>query len=257
MNNGNTNIIAKSDAVIAENSFSAIMKVLSELTKFRITMLVSFTTGLGYILAAEHISIALFFPILGIFLLACASSCLNHYQERDTDALMERTKYRPIPSGRIEPVNVLFVSLFLLIAGTVVLLTATNFLTFLVGIFTFVWYNGIYTPLKKVSAFAIIPGSLVGALPPVAGWVAAGGYLFDSSGPQVHVTLPNSKVRVVIPTVKYNLAVKQGFPHHSLIPEIRISPTVEDMVKGNDRVLQYAIDSITSHRMLQTRPAIR
>jgi len=174
------NIISKPEAVIAENSFSAILKVFSELTKFRITMLVSFTTGLGYILATEHISPALFYPILGIFLLACASSSLNHYQERDTDALMDRTKHRPIPSGRIEPLNVLFITFFLLIAGSVVLLTTTNFLTFLIGIFTFVWYNGIYTPLKKLSAFAIIPGSLVGALPPVAGWVAAGGYLFDS-----------------------------------------------------------------------------
>lgn len=180
MKSSNINIISKPDAVIAENSFSAILKVFSELTKFRITMLVSFTTGLGYILAAEHVTLALFFPIFGIFLLACASSCLNHYQERDTDAMMERTKHRPIPSGRIEPMNVLFLTAFLLIAGSVVLLTTTNFLTFLIGIFTFVWYNGIYTPLKKVSAFAIIPGSLVGALPPVAGWVAAGGFLFDS-----------------------------------------------------------------------------
>lgn len=180
MSRSSTNIISKPEAVIAGNSLSASLKVFSELTKFRITVLVSFTTGLGYILAAEHISFGLFCPILGIFLLACASSCLNHYQERDTDALMDRTKLRPIPSGRVEPLNVLFLALFLLIAGSVVLLTTTNFLTFLIGIFTFVWYNGIYTPLKKLSAFAIIPGSLVGALPPVAGWVAAGGYLFDS-----------------------------------------------------------------------------
>src|SRR5437762_3588116 len=115
MKNSNINIISKPEAITAENSFSGIFKVFSELTKFRITMLVSFTTGLGYILAAEQITFTLFYSILGIFLLACASSSLNHYQERDTDALMDRTKNRPIPSGRIEPMNVLFLTFFLLL----------------------------------------------------------------------------------------------------------------------------------------------
>ena len=63
--------------------------------------------------------------------------------------------------------------------GSIVLLLKTSLLTLEIGLFTFAWYNLIYTPLKKISAWAIIPGSLVGALPPMAGWVAAGGYLFD------------------------------------------------------------------------------
>jgi len=176
LNHINTNIIAKEEGY----SLSAYIKIFSELIKFRITALVSFTTGLGYILAAHKISFALFYPIIGIFLLACASSALNHYQEAETDAMMDRTKFRPIPSGRIERANVLYLSLILLLAGSLFLLAETNFLTFLIGIFTFFWYNGIYTPMKKVSAFAIIPGALVGALPPVAGWTAAGGNLFDS-----------------------------------------------------------------------------
>lgn len=163
------------------HTLSGVMKIFTDLIKFRITALVSFTTGLGYILAASEIHFTLFYVIAGIFLLAAASSSLNHWQERNTDALMERTKNRPIPSGKINPSMALYVSFGLLLTGSAVLLLTTNVTTFLVGLFTFVWYNGIYTPLKMKSPFAIIPGAIVGALPPVAGWTAGGGELLNPS----------------------------------------------------------------------------
>jgi protoheme IX farnesyltransferase len=119
------------------------------------------------------------YPIAGIFLLACSASALNHYQERATDSLMKRTSSRPIPSGRIEASTVLIISVLLLMAGTAILAEKTNLLTLGIGYLTFLWYNGIYTPLKKMTAWAIIPGSLVGALPPIAGWTAAGGSISD------------------------------------------------------------------------------
>lgn len=155
------------------------LKVFLEIIKFRITVLVTFTTGLGYILAADKISFALFYPITGIFLLACAASALNHYQERETDSLMKRTMRRPIPSGRVEPQTVLVIAGVLLFTGSAELLITTNLLTLCIGLATFLWYNAVYTPLKKKTAWAIIPGSLVGALPPIAGWTAAGGSLGD------------------------------------------------------------------------------
>src|SRR4030095_1425390 len=155
------------------------IKIFSELIKFRITILVSFTTGLGYILGAKDVGLTLFGVVGGIFLLAAASSALNHWQERDTDALMHRTRFRPIPSGKIEPAGVLMIAVFLLILGSFVLAVTTNLTTLLVGLVTFVWYNGVYTPLKKKSAFAILPGAIVGALPPIAGWAAAGVDIFD------------------------------------------------------------------------------
>ena len=155
------------------------IKIFFEVIKFKITVLVSFTTGLGYILASQNISFGLFYPITGIFLLACSASALNHYQERETDRLMMRTKKRPIPSGKVTPSTVLIISAVIFFIGAIELLLTTNVLTLAIGIMTFIWYNGIYTPLKKKTAWAIIPGSLVGALPPLAGWTAAGGNLFD------------------------------------------------------------------------------
>jgi protoheme IX farnesyltransferase len=93
--------------------------------------------------------------------------------------MMDRTKNRPIPSGKISRNNVLVISISLLVAGTAILFFKTNFGTLFTGLLTFYWYNAVYTPLKKKTALAIVPGSLVGALPPVAGWLAAGGNLLD------------------------------------------------------------------------------
>lgn len=147
--------------------------------KLRITILVSFTTTLGYILAADDLSAFSGWPILGIFLLACGAAALNHYQERDRDELMDRTRNRPIPSGTASPASVMGITLFFFAAGTFALYFGSNVTTLIVGLFTFFWYNAVYTPLKKLMALAIIPGSLVGALPPIAGWTAAGGSLTD------------------------------------------------------------------------------
>ncbi len=155
------------------------LKILTEVIKLRITVLVSFTTTLGYILASENLSSFSAYPVIGIFLLACGAAALNHFQERDRDYLMERTKNRPLPSGEVSPLSVLLITAFFLISGSLILYFGSNVTTLLIGLLTFFWYNAVYTPLKKVTALAIIPGSLVGALPPIAGWTAAGGELFD------------------------------------------------------------------------------
>jgi len=118
-------------------------------------------------------------PTIGILFLACGSASSNHFQERKSDALMDRTKNRPIPSGRISASSVLKISSALVIAGSLLLLIGSGVLALAFGLLNLVWYNGIYTPLKKVSPLAIVPGSLVGAIPPLVGWIAGGGYLFD------------------------------------------------------------------------------
>jgi heme o synthase len=155
------------------------INVFFELIKIRITILVSFTTALGYFLASGNPGFGFIFPVAGIFLLACSSAALNQYQEQKTDILMERTKNRPIPSGKISGISVLVISLILLLAGSALLFFGANVPALLTGLLTYLWYNGLYTPLKKKTALAIIPGSLVGALPPIAGWLAAGGSITD------------------------------------------------------------------------------
>lgn len=137
------------------------------------------TTSFGYILASGGISLGLILPTLGILLLACSSAVLNHYQERDTDAKMERTKSRPIPAKLISEKEVLILFTLLFLSGFLILLIASGLLPALLGLLALFWYNGVYTPLKKRTALAIIPGSLIGAIPPVVGWVAGGGNIFD------------------------------------------------------------------------------
>lgn len=154
-------------------------KILAEVTKLRITIFVTITTMFGYIAVTNSIDTKILLPTIGILLLACGSAALNHFQERKTDAMMDRTKNRPIPSGKISASSVLTLSLSLILLGSVLIFMGSGWLALSFGLLNLIWYNGVYTPLKRISPLAIIPGSLVGAIPPIVGWVAGGGYLFD------------------------------------------------------------------------------
>lgn len=160
------------------------IKILSELTKYKITSFVTVTTAFGYIAAVGHLDTDIIFVLMGVLFLAFGSAALNHYQEKDFDVKMDRTKSRPIPSGRILSSTVLIISILLVAIGSIILLTFTNLLALALGLLNLIWYNFIYTYLKRKTPFAIVPGSLVGAIPPAIGWVAAGGSLAD---PQILV----------------------------------------------------------------------
>lgn len=153
--------------------------MLAVLGKVRITSAVALSTFLGYVLYAESVGIGVLWPVSGIFMLAMASSALNHYQERDYDALMDRTKHRPIPSGRISAAGALQVSMVLALSGSLFLWLSAGFVALQLGLLALLWYNAVYTPLKRKTAYAVVPGSLIGAIPPLVGWVAAGGDLLQ------------------------------------------------------------------------------
>ena len=155
------------------------LKIFFDLSKGRIALLAALSTATGYILAADSVSLAIVFPTVGLFLLACGSSALNQYQEREIDSLMKRTKGRPIPSGRLTPPQALMIALLSMLSGSLILLVGSNVVALSLGLFAAFWYNAIYTPLKKRSPFAAIPGALIGAIPPAVGWAAAGGSPFD------------------------------------------------------------------------------
>lgn len=157
----------------------SLFKVYLELAKVRITIFVSLTTVFGFICAIGNLTFTLLGTCLGLFLLASGSAAFNHFQERKFDALMNRTKHRPIPSGIIPARDAFIFASLLSVIGSVIIFFAAGTAALSLSLLALVWYNIIYTPLKRKSAWAIIPGSLIGAIPPAVGWVAAGGNLFD------------------------------------------------------------------------------
>jgi len=148
------------------------------------------TTATGYFLAAgelgtefRSLTVAvlkdIWIPILGVFLLASGSSALNQCQDAGIDARMDRTRRRPVPDGRIDRAVAIFVAVLLMLVGLFVLASNSRHtsLLLLLGGSAVLWYNGLYTYLKRLTAFAVVPGALIGAIPPLIGYVAAGGSL--------------------------------------------------------------------------------
>jgi len=156
-----------------------LMKILLELTKFKITSFVTVTTFLGYVLFTNELRIDLIGVLIGVLLLSSGSAIFNHYQERKFDALMKRTMRRPIPSGRVKASVAFVLGVLFSIGGFLILLIGYNFSSALLGLLALFWYNGVYTPLKRKFALAVVPGSLIGSIPPMIGWTAAGGSPVD------------------------------------------------------------------------------
>jgi heme o synthase len=148
------------------------------LTKINISLPVTLSAFTGFVLYEGQIDLTTLYCCLGVLLLSSASSIINHLQEQHRDALMPRTRLRPIPAGRVRKETATIVVVLLsLIAGQ--LLYKTGWIPASLGFFNMLWYNLVYTNLKKVTPFAVIPGSIVGAVPPIIGWTAAGGALSD------------------------------------------------------------------------------
>jgi heme o synthase len=148
-----------------------------ELTKPRITALVVCTTLVGFVLGSgEGIEIArLIHTLIGTALVAGGASALNQIFERDADRRMRRTRERPLPSGRLEPQPALVYAVDMATLGLVWLAVGANRGAALVAALTLGAYVLAYTPLKRRSSWCTVVGAVPGALPPVIGWVAAGG----------------------------------------------------------------------------------
>jgi heme o synthase len=150
-----------------------------ELTKPRVTSLVVVTTAVGFYLGSRGAvdPALLLHTLLGTSAVAAGTSALNQYVERRSDAKMERTRRRPLPDGRIQPVRALTFATFLSAAGMLYLAFAVNLLTALLAAFTLASYIFVYTPMKEKSPLATLVGAVPGALPPLGGWAAATGHL--------------------------------------------------------------------------------
>lgn len=148
---------------------------LTELVKARLTTLVLLTTVVGFCMGSQGpIDWSLLaMTLLGTALLAGGAAALNQYAERDLDALMERTRDRPLPSGRVRPRSALLGGLLAAGFGIVVLEFGVNRLSAAVGTLTLLTYLLVYTPLKRVTPLNTLVGAVPGALPPMIGWTAA------------------------------------------------------------------------------------
>ena len=148
------------------------------LLKLRFTPLVLLTTLAGMCVAPGRPGTLLAaVTLLGVGLVVSSAHALNQYIERDVDARMDRTRDRPLPSGRLAPEVGLRIGVGLAPPGIFVLTVAVNPLTALLGVLALASYVLCYTPLKRRTELALLVGTLPGALPPLMGWTAATGQI--------------------------------------------------------------------------------
>jgi heme o synthase len=146
-----------------------------ELTKPRIAFMLVLTSAAGFYLGSDKgFDFLLFFnSIFGITLLAFGVATLNQYIERRTDALMNRTATRPLPTNKITPTEALVFGLVQCAAAELYLLFLVNGLTAFLGLIVIVGYVLLYTPLKTRTSASTAIGALPGAMPPLMGWTSA------------------------------------------------------------------------------------
>jgi len=152
-----------------------IVRLFPRLTKLPVVTLSALSAVTGYLVMRRSFDAGAVTLCLGVLLVGMGACALNQVQDRRIDALMERTRRRPIPSGAIRPGTALAVAVLLMIGGFLALWRFHNLTAALIAMSAAAWYNGVYTYVKRRSVCAVVPGALVGALPPAIGWTAAGG----------------------------------------------------------------------------------
>ncbi|MEC8680319.1 MAG: heme o synthase [Bacteroidota bacterium] len=152
------------------------LKIVFQLTKFRLSFLVSFSAIFGFVLASDSFRI-LDLLILGFsgYLVTASSVINNQILEKELDEKMDRTKKRPLPTNKISKYNSLIISLIFMFFGLFLMLFFFNVIAFLLSLASLIIYTFVYTPLKRVGPIAVFVGAIPGALPPLIGWVAFSG----------------------------------------------------------------------------------
>jgi protoheme IX farnesyltransferase len=154
-------------------------QVYVELTKPRITAMVLLTVCVGYAIAphAGVPPITLLHVLIGAALSCSGAGALNQWSERVADSAMDRTRFRPLPTHRVSPMQAFGIGLALVFGGILYLAATTNPTTTTINIITLAGYLFAYTPLKRVTPHSTLVGAIPGALPPVMGWTAATGHI--------------------------------------------------------------------------------
>ncbi|MBL1243146.1 MAG: UbiA family prenyltransferase [Sulfurimonas sp.] len=149
------------------------------LTKFVLSFAISLSALFAYIMAKGEIGGDMFLATFAVLLVAMGVSTLNQVQEYKEDALMERTKNRPIASGKWAPRSGVIIAVILILSSLALIYSIIGMIGVNLFLFSFIWYNIIYTPLKKKSALAVVPGAVLGVIPPAIGWITAGSSLME------------------------------------------------------------------------------
>jgi protoheme IX farnesyltransferase len=155
--------------------------MFSRLTRAHLSLLVAFSALASYLFhPAQPDGLTGALLAVGVWLLSAGASALNQAQEKDVDARMTRTRTRPLVTGRLSISSGVLIALALMVSGLLSLAATGNLVVVLLGLFALFWYNLVYTLLKKITPFAVLPGALCGALPLIMGWALAGGAILDS-----------------------------------------------------------------------------
>jgi protoheme IX farnesyltransferase len=161
------------------------MKALTsifKLTRIPLSLAIAFSGLAGYVLCARSAVAGAWTCCIGLFFLSCSASVFNQLQERQWDLLMKRTADRPLPAKRIKPGHAWVIAIVTGIAGAGTLAFGCSPVAALLGLLNLLVYVVVYTPLKRETRYAVFIGALTGAIPPMAGWAAAGG---DVSSPYI------------------------------------------------------------------------
>jgi heme o synthase len=157
---------------------STLFAAFVQLSKPRVTRMVVLTMWCGAMVAPGAVDVVtLIIALAGTAAVVAAANTFNMVLERDVDALMERTRTRPIPAGRIAPEIALAFGVVLALVGLTMLAVLVNPLTALLAAVALFSYVLVYTPLKRVTPFALHVGAIPGAIPPVLGWTSMTGSL--------------------------------------------------------------------------------
>jgi heme o synthase len=172
-------MIGSAGNITISSLMSLKLKSYYELIKVRLSFLVAFSSGFGYILGSHgniHWGTFIAFCIGG-FLVSGGAITINQILEVEYDTVMKRTMGRPLPTERVSKAEASIFAVLLLLIGFSLLLIHTNVLTFLISLLSMLLYSFVYTPMKRVGPIAVFVGAIPGALPPLLGWVAATGQI--------------------------------------------------------------------------------
>jgi heme o synthase len=160
----------------AEISFLQKAKAFFELTKFRLSITVVFSSCFGFSLYANQFNLAnLLLFGFAAFCVTASANIINQIKEIELDKLMTRTLNRPLPSGRLSTTEAAVFGFILGVIGLTIIGLVFNISAALISLLSLVLYGFVYTPLKRVGPIAVAVGALPGAFPPMIGWVAASG----------------------------------------------------------------------------------